>query len=890
MMTKILYLIDASGYLYRSYHAIQGMTNARGESTNALFGFIRSVQKLMRDFSTEHIAAVFDGPRSLEKREALYADYKAHRVEMPGDLRYQIQRAQRFCEFVGIPKLVVEGVEADDTLGSVAKWAESQGYEVFLCTSDKDMAQLVSPRVKILNTFKENQIIGPAEVQQTYGVSPNQMIDWLAITGDASDNVPGLPGFGPKTATALLQQFGTLDELLAHPEKLAGKKRETIEQEGAKARLSRQLVRIDTEVAFPSDPTFFQKSPPDYTALKEFYTDMNFHSLLRELGEVGTQLVVSETPEEVHYQLVEDEENLRKLVARLRSEREICLKTESTGNRPLQAQLVGIGLGVRQGESWYVPVNGALGAKKVLEALRPLLEDPAIGFYGHHSKYDDHVLTNAGVSIGTIGFDTMLASYILNSHRRRHSLDELALDLLGKTQGSSEELVGKGKKQISLRDVPLDRICQFCCEGINTIRRLKQRLSEQLATRQLESVLHRIELPLLPVLARMERRGIFLDAERLRLTSEELLSSLKRIEEEVYALAGEVFNINSTRQLGEILFTKLGIKPPRKTATGLSTSADVLESLAAEVPLAGKMLEYRTLEKLRSTYIEALPAEIDPHTGRIHPSFSQTTAATGRLACQDPNLQNIPVRTEEGRRIRSAFRPQKEGWSYLAADYSQIELRILAHLSEDPQLLYAFQHNQDVHRHTAASVFGIPLEQVTQEQRHQAKAVNFGVIYGQQAFGLARELGIDVKSAALFIDLYFKRYPRVRSYIEQSIAQARTSGRSVTMTGRERLIPEINSQNGMLRLAAERLAVNTPLQGSAADLIKLAMIAVDERMRREGKESRMILQIHDELLFEAPDHEIEWLSSLVQELMQGAMRLKVPLIVDIKVGKNWAEC
>lgn len=883
-----LYLLDASGYLYRSYHAIQGMTNARGESTNALFGFIRSVLKFAKDFSPTHLAAVFDGPKSTEKRVAMYAAYKAKRRAMPGDLRYQIEWAHTFCRLMGIPDLSEPGVEADDTMGSVAHWAEKHGCQVYLCTSDKDMAQLVNERVHILNTFKDNLIIGSKEVEEIYGVPPAQMVDWLTITGDVSDNVPGLPGFGPKTATALLKEFGSLDALLKHPEKLKGKKRETVEQYGAQAPLSRQLVTIDTQVDFPKREDFFKWQKPDLEGLKAFYLDMNFNSLVRELAEpIAT---VEAEPETVQYHLVDDEESLQALVSHLKKHKEICLDTETTGIRPMLAELVGIGLGTQAKEAWYVPMNGKLGAEKVLGALKPLFENPHFSFYGHNIKYDAHILWNVGIHMANICFDSMLASYVLNSHQRRHSIDDLSLQYYGKKKTAIETLIGKGKNEISMRDVPIERVCAYCCEDVDYACRLKTSLSQALDERGLRPVLMNLELPLLPVLLRMERHGIYVDAELLRAMGKQITSQIAKIEEEVYALAGERFNLNSPRQLSDILFIKMGIRPPRKTATGHSTNADVLESLSENHPLAGKVLEYRSLEKLRSTYVESLPYEINSQTGRIHPNFNQSVAATGRLSCQDPNLQNIPVRTEAGRRIRTAFMPQHRGWSFLSADYSQVELRLLAHLSEDPTLLHAFHHKEDIHAHTAAIIFGVPIQEVTPSQRHQAKAVNFGVIYGQQAFGLGRELGIDFKSASTFIDLYFKRYPKVKGFVEGVIAQARKSGRAVTMTGRERLIPEILSQNGALRTAAERLAINTPLQGSAADLIKLAMIKLDQELRRLGKRSFLVLQIHDELLLEVPDEEIEEVMPLVRDVMQGAMTLKVPLTVDVKVGKNWAEC
>lgn len=887
-----LYILDASGYLYRSYFAIRQMTNAKGESTNALFGFIRSVLKLIKDFQPTHMVAVFDGPENAVSRTNLYADYKAHRKEMPKDLLYQILWAQQFCQLMGIPELMVTGVEADDTIGSVAQWAAQEGKIAYLCTSDKDMCQLVNDHIFILNTFKENLILGTQEVIEQFGVSPNQMIDFLAITGDASDNVPGLSGFGPKTAADLLKQFGSLDYILDNPTVVSGKKKqETIIQERDQVLLSRRLVVIDTAVPFTKDIHFFKLGDPAATSLREFYTYMNFSSLLREFEtKAGPSEQVIESEKNVSYELVDNLAVLQELVNTLSQQQEICIDTETTSLSPMRAELVGIGLGVKPGQAWYVPVNGQVGLDAVIRVLKPLFENASIGFYGHNIKYDMHVLQNHGITLAKISFDTILASYLLNSHSRQHSIDFLSLELFGKVKISIQELIGKGKNQINMRDVPIDKVCTYCCEDVDYTMRLKELLAPQLEERRLNALFYKIELPLLSVLAKMERSGIYVATPYLQHLSAELEKMIAILVEEIYAMAGETFNLNSPKQLSQILFQKLGIHPPKKTATGHSTNADVLESLKGQYPIAAKLLEYRSLEKLRSTYVETLPQEVHPFTHRIHCTFNQSMAATGRLSCQDPNLQNIPVRTEVGRKIREAFCPQLPGWSYLAADYSQIELRLLAHLSEDPILMNAFLANEDIHTFTASQIFNIPLEEVSKEQRNQAKTVNFGIMYGQQAFGLSQELGIDPKTAATFIHMYFERYHKVKEFFDQRKALARSTGKAVTLLGRERLIPEINSTNANIRVMAERLAVNTPIQGTQADLIKMAMLEIERKLKEKNLKGYMILQIHDELLFEVPDHELEEMKKLVYNVMVNVMPLKIPLVVDINIGKNWKEC
>jgi len=883
-----LFVLDVSGFLFRAYFALPSMTNAKGESTNALYGFIRSVLKLMKEFGPDHLVAVFDGPDNKKQRTEIYAQYKANRVRDNEDLPEQMEKAKTFCSTFGIPHIEAPGVEADDTMGSIARWAADQGSEVFLCTADKDLAQLVDKRIKILNTWKNNLILDTQKVEEVYGVPPNQIIDLLAIMGDSSDNIPGIKGFGPKTAVALLKEFGSLKNLLAHPEKVTSlKKQQTIKENTELALLSQKLATIHTGVDFPHEEAFFVLNKPDWVKLKEFYLDMNFSSLARELDELmGTP----QQEAEVCYSLVDDLPSLDALVTKIQEAEEICFDLETTHIRPLLAQPVGIGFCFKEAEAFYVPLNGQLGKQKVLETLKPLFENPKISFFGHNAKYDCHVLANVGISVAHLSFDTILASYLLNSSSRRHSLDHLSLHYFGKAKTPIKDLIGSGKKEITMDLVPIEKVSDYCCEDVDYTFRLKLILAEELKKRKLEKLLFDIELPLSTVLMEMEREGMFLEVDKLKALETEVLKELRTVEGEIFALAGEEFNISSPKQLSKILFEKLAIKPLKKTATGLSTKAEVLEELALEHPIAAKILVFRSLDKLRSTYIETLPLEINPQTGRIHPTFNQFVAATGRLACQDPNLQNIPVRTALGRKIRAAFRPQKEGWSYLSADYSQIELRLVAHLSEDQNLIKAFKAGQDIHTFTASQVFNVSLTQVTREQRHQAKAINFGIIYGQQAYGLSKEIGMSVKEATSFIEAYFERYPKVAEFISQCIEKTGQTKKAVTVIGREREIPDIHNKNTLIRQAAERLAINTPLQGTAADLIKLAMLEMHDQISKKQLHAKMTLQIHDELIFEAPDDELDTLIPLVKQVMENIFSLKVPLIVDVSVGKNWAEC
>ncbi|HSX26312.1 MAG TPA: DNA polymerase I [Chlamydiales bacterium] len=890
-MQKI-YIVDAVNFLFRSYYAITTqMTNDQGQSTNALFGFIRSIMKLIKDFSPDHLICVFDGPDNKKTRQAVYAEYKMHRKGAPEDLFPQFDWAYEYCEFAGIPTLCIEGVEADDTMASIALWAEKKGAKVFLCSSDKDLMQLVNSQIFMLHAHKDNLLVDEGKVKELFGVRPDQMLDYLAIVGDASDNIPGMEGFGPKTASALLEEFGTLDNILAHPERVKGdKKQEVLRTQKKEALMSRELATLITRVEIPHEVEFYRLKDPNLGKLTDFFHKMKFNTLLREIGGAPPPAPGKKGARHTdkhNYQLIDEEKELEMLLEHLAKQKEVGLDTETTNINPHLAELVGISFSYEPGEAWYIPCNGNLGEAKVLEMLKPFFAHAKCGFYGHNLKYDYHVLGNLGIVLKKIAFDTLLASFLLDPQNRRHNLDELALEKFKRVKIPIESLIGKGKTEISMREVPIEKIKDYCCEDIDYTTRLKELFEEELEERKLDRLFYDIELPLLPILAKMERRGIYLDVEPLQALGENLLRDLNRLKGKIFQLVGEEFNLNSPKQLGQILFEKLGLKSSGKKA---STAADILEELAEENPVVQHILDYRGLEKLRSTYIEALPLAVNPETGRIHCTFMQSVAATGRLSCQDPNLQNIPIRTPEGMAIRTCFKPQKKGWSFLGADYSQIELRVLAHFCEDPELVRAFQTGRDIHAHTASLVFGIPEKEITGEMRAVAKAVNFGIVYGQSSFGLSKQLHIPVRDAAQFIKTYFERYPRVLDYLEYCREQARKTGMATTLTGRQRPIPEINNKNPMIRGGAERLATNTPLQGTAADLIKMAMIQIDKEIVERKFEGQMILQIHDELIFEIPDDEIRPFELLVKEKMEQVLKLNVPIEVHIAVGKNWAEC
>jgi DNA polymerase-1 len=879
-----LFIVDAVHYLFRSYYAIGPMTDEKGESTNALFGFIRSLQKIIKDFSVKNMVAVFDGPDNKKSRQLVYAEYKMNRKGAPADLYPQFEKAFNFCVMSGIYALSIEGVEADDTIASIANWAKDNYDKVYICSNDKDLFQLISDNVFGLNTYKDNTIIDKEKVKESFGVLPEEILDFLALCGDASDNIPGIEGFGPKTAAMLLQEYHSLDNIYVNIDKLKGKKQETLLKEKDKAYLSRELATLKYDIDFAHNKEIFQIKPQDTEGLQKFYHEMKFLKFLQDLPTHK-----QEKEDKVEYILINDEKELKTLIHKLAKEKEIAIDTETTSLDVMTASLVGIGLCVKANLAWYIPLNGKMEELLVLRLLKDLLERDDIKFYGHNIKYDYHILKNHGIEIKNIGFDTMLASYLLSPESRRHNLDILSLDKFNKTKIPITDLIGE-KQEKSMRDVSLEKITAYCCEDVDYTCRLKHLFYKELEKANLLSVLENIELPLIVVLVEMERNGIFLDEEKLLEIKKDLEKLLTHVEAKILKEAGEEFNINSPKQLSHILYEKLQIPPPKRATSEFSTSADVLEKLKGKFPIIDDILLYRTYQKLLSTYADSLAKDINPATKRIHCTFNQSITATGRLSCQDPNLQNIPVRTEEGRKIREAFRPQYRGWSFLAADYSQIELRLVAHFSEDENMLRAFHNNEDIHRATASLVFNIPLKDVSQEMRQAAKAVNFGIIYGQGPYGLSQQLGISTKEAEKFINDYFEKYSKVKDFLERCKKEAEEKEEAVTLFGRKRPLLEIASKNPSLKALGMRLAINTPLQGTAADLIKLAMIAVHKDIREEKLRSMMVLQIHDELIFEAPEEELLVLERIVKERMEKVVHLKVPLIVDIAIGKNWGQC
>lgn len=892
---KELYILDAVNFLFRSYYAIGSMTNPKGESTNAVYGLIRSVFKLIKEKKPTHLVAIFDGPDNAKSRKELYSDYKIHRSGMPDDLVYQLEWAIKFCEIAGIPFLSVPGVEADDVIGSVAKWAEGNEITSYLCSSDKDLCQLVSENIFVLNIHKDNQLLDREAVIEKFGITPEQMIDYLALMGDASDNIPGVPGIGAKTAADLLQKHGTLNYLLENPDVLKGKRKETFIESKDSAILSRELATIHTGITIPKDEDFFKLKEPDLEKVKTFYQEMRFLSLLKEMQVPPTVTGELELPfgtkeEKTHYTLVNDEKTLIELVNYLKKKNELCIDTETTSLNTMSAKLIGIGISDEREKAWYVPLNGSIAREQVIAVFKELCINPSIGFFGHNIKYDMHILKNEGIEIANISFDTMIASHLIAPQKQRHSLDILSLELFDKVKTPISDLIGKGKTQITMEEIPLEKAANYCCEDVDYTLRLKEHLAPKLEKYELSKIFSEIEIPLLRVLYEMEQVGIYLDKEQINDMHIVLAGAIEKIKKIIFKLAGEEFNLNSPKQLGEVLFEKMGIRPAKKTATGYSTSVDVLENLRETHPIIEHVLSYRTFEKLRSTYVDALPEQINPRTKRIHCTFNQSGTATGRLSCHDPNLQNIPVRSEEGRKIRTAFTPQTSGWLFLSGDYSQIELRLLAHLSDDPTLIAAFNAGEDIHTYTASLVYGAPINEVTKQMRYAAKAVNFGILYGQGAFGLSKEIGIPVNEAKAFINTYFERYSHVRDYLQSCKDHARNQGYSLTLFGRKRPIPEIDSKNSFLRSAAERLAVNTPLQGTAADLIKKAMIEIADFLKDKRRQSKMILQIHDELIFEVPPDELDQMQKIVKEKMGSIFQFKIPLVVDISIGKNWGEC
>jgi len=880
------YIIDGNSYIYRAFYAVRGLTTSTGLPTNAVFGFANMLLKVIKDKSPDLLAIVFD-PKGPTRRHLEYKEYKAHRPPMPRDLVPQIPYIHKLVEAFRIPVFIKEGQEADDVIATLARKAEARGIEVIIVTGDKDMLQLVGPHVKVYDTLKE-KVYESEDVEVRFSVPPDRVVEIMGLMGDAADNIPGVPGIGEKTAQTLIKQYTTIDNLLAHAHEITRPKlKQSLLEFADLARLSRELAILHTDVPFEINYEDLKLKPPDNAALLLILKELEFTGLLK---------YVDQEPErDVNYRTVLEEQDFLNLVGALSSAEEFCFDTETTSLDPMQADLVGISFAIHPHEAFYVPLGHSyLGVPKqismgrALEALKPVMETPGIRKIGQNIKYDMLVLGHYGIQVRGIAFDTMIASYLLNPSKPSHGLDAISLEYLNHKTITYAEVTGSGKKQIGFAEVDVQRATEYSGEDADITLRLKQTLAPLLREQSFEKLFHDIEMPLMAVLADMEHSGVKIDAEFLKRMSAKLGAAMTMIEKTIYELAGAAFNINSPKQLAEILFVKLKLTPTKKTKTGFSTNVDVLEELAPVHPLPAEILKYRTLAKLKSTYIDALPLMINPKTGRLHTSLNQTVTATGRLSSSDPNLQNIPIRTEIGREIRQAFIAE-QGASLLSADYSQIELRILAHMSGDPALIKTFQNDEDVHTRTASEILGLAPDEITPEMRRKAKAVNFGIIYGISAFGLARDLGVSNAEAKRYIDNYFARYPKVREFIDRTIEDGKTNGSVTTLFGRRRFIPELSSSAVAIRNFGERMAVNTPIQGTAADLIKLAMINIQSRLGREDLKSKMILQVHDELIFEVPDQEIDRMKTLVREEMEGVLTLSIPIKVDMGVGKNWDE-
>jgi DNA polymerase-1 len=936
MSSRKLILVDGSGYLYRAFHALPPLSNSKGEPTGAVLGVLNMLNKMIKEESPDRIAVVFDAP-GRTFRDDLFEQYKAHRAPMPDDLRSQVQPLYDTVAAMGVPLLREPGVEADDVIGTLAKQGAESGYDVLISTGDKDMAQLVGPHIGLINTMS-NTRLDRAGVKAKFDVFPEQIVDYLALVGDSSDNIPGITGVGPKTAAKWLNQYGTLDELIAHIGDVGGKVGENLRNELAMLELSRKLATIDTALKLDITAEGLAAGAPDLSRLRELYTRLELRSLLKALGpaveppvggvppladlppaaDVGAAVVdaviagtgetagaqaaaaiaVVEPPAAArNYHKILSQDALDAWLAKLAAAPLMSFDTETDSLDYMRARIVGLSFAVAPGEAAYVPLAhdyaGApqqLDREKVLAAFKPLLEDPTRPKVGHHLKYDAHSLANYGIALEGQRFDSMLESYVLNSVATRHDMDSTAEKYLGMKTIQYEDVAGKGAKQITFNQVDVDRAAEYSAEDADVTLRLHLTLWPQIeAQPTLKTVYETIEQPLVPVLYRMERTGVLVDRELLRIQSSELAARMLELQTLAHAEAGGAFNVDSPKQLQEILFGKLGIPVIRKTPTGQpSTAEDVLEELAATYPLPKLILEYRGVAKLKSTYTDTLPEQINQATGRIHTSYHQAVAATGRLSSTDPNLQNIPIRTKEGRRIRQAF-VAPPGHSLVAADYSQIELRIMAHLSGDASLLQAFAEDRDVHQATAAEVFATPLDAVSADQRRSAKAINFGLMYGMSAFGLARQLGIGRGDAQKYMDLYFERYPGVKRYMEETRRQARESGFVETVFGRRLYLPEIQSRNQALRQYAERSAINAPMQGTAADIIKRAMIDVDAWLQSSRIPARLIMQVHDELVLEVADQAVPTIAQQLRTHMAQAATLAVPLKVDVGIGRNWDE-
>ncbi len=915
---KTLLLVDGSSYLYRAFHAMPDLRNSKNEPTGAIQGVLNMLRRLHKDYPSDYSACVFDA-KGKTFRDDIYAEYKANRASMPDDLRKQIEPLHAAIKALGWPLIMEDGVEADDVIGALAKQAEREGVRVIISTGDKDISQLVNNHITVVNTMRDafrkvDDVLDVAGVEKKFGIPPNLMVDYLILIGDTSDNVPGVEKVGPKTAVKWLKEYGSLENIVANADNIKGVVGENLRKALPWLPTARELITIRCDVGIQENLSDLEPQAIDRAKLAELFERFEFKSWRRELDNMPdggkpsdstssppTDLFVPayQANTSRNYETIVDSEQLDNWLAKLSTANLVCFDTETTSLDPMTAKIVGMSFSVEAGSAAYLPLKHdyfdapeQLDFTETLAKVKPVLENFAIKKVGQNLKYDQHVLANHGITLNGIEHDTMLQSYVFESHKT-HGMDALAARHLGLQTITFEQVAGKGAKQVGFNQVTVEVAAEYAAEDADITLQLHQAMYPQIAAdAKLDFIYWQIEMPSAGVLFTIERNGVLIDRDMLNVQSNEIGTKLVALENQAYALAGQPFNLASPKQLQEILFDKLGIKATKKTPSGApSTDEDVLQELALDHPLPKVLLEYRGLAKLKSTYTDKLPKMINAQTGRVHTSYNQAVAITGRLASSDPNLQNIPVRSAEGRRIREAFVAPK-GSHIVSADYSQIELRIMAHLSQDKGMLQAFANNEDIHRHTAAEIFGVERDAVDNEQRRYAKVINFGLIYGMSAFGLAQNLNIERSAAASYIERYFARYPGVREYMQNTREVAKQKGYVETYFGRRLWVPEINSANGMRRAGAERAAINAPMQGTAADLIKLAMIAVDkwlkeEKLNGENLKSKLIMQVHDELVLEVPDNELELVKKTLPELMQNVAKLDVPLLAEVGVGNNW---
>ncbi len=899
-MKKTLFLIDGSALAYRAYFAFirNPLVTARGESTSAIFGFLNSLFRVLDEFKPGYLLVAFD-TKAPTFRHDRYPEYKSTRAKMPEDMAEQLPRLKELIDAMNIQCIEREGYEADDLIGTYAVKAKEMGFDVVILTGDKDFTQLVNDKIKLMLPVKTGETLDLLDrngVKEKMGVFPEQIVDLLALMGDSSDNVPGIPGVGQKTALSLIDKYGSLDAVL--------EKREEIPQQGVRkkviegresALLSKDLVTIRTDMDVGFDPDQLAVKPWDTGRVSRIFAELEFSMFADRLSMPDEASSRTRADLRQDYRLVRSTNDVGELLERAREKGELTFDTETTSLDPIKADLVGVSFSVEEGEAFYAPLghdgyDGNLPLDKFIEMLKPVMANPAVAKCGQNIKYDYMVLRRYGIEIAGISSDPMIASYVLDPSSRQHGLSYLAKECLGYTMQPITDLIGSGKKQRSFATVPVDKAVFYSAEDADCTLRVRNILEPKLSDMSLDKLYQEIEIPLIEVLAEMELAGIRIDVDYLAQLSREMEMELEKRTEEIFRFAGEEFNINSTQQLSKILFEKLGLKPLRKTGkkTGYSTDQSVLEKLSEEHPLPKLILEHRQFVKLKGTYVDSLPELINDETGRVHTSFNQTVTATGRLSSSDPNLQNIPIRTEEGAKIRRAFVPRDDDHVLLSADYSQVELRIMAHYSDDPTMIEAFRRGEDIHARTASEVYGAPLDEVTPDMRRRAKTANFAVIYGVSAYGLSQQSDMNVTESGQFIDTYFRRYPGIKRYMDDRINFAQENGYVTTLLGRRRYIPDINSQNRQIRQFAERTAINTPIQGTAADMIKLAMIRIYDGLRR--MKSKMIVQVHDELVFDVYKPELEQVSQIVRQEMETAVDLKVPLVADMATGDSWLEC